>query len=153
MVAGQGDVDIGSTPAGRWIDGMGTTMERKDAFMMLLLLGGGGYAVYANWTAISTKLGLDDFYPGRIKAIQLAKEANSFEQYRSNWTAVQARMKNGEIKGLADPWNATEIAAPKYRVTCTFFEEGERRVHVFLVDVGTRAVQYQGLDESRPAPR
>jgi hypothetical protein len=128
-------------------------MEKKDALLMLLLAGAGGYAVYANWEPIRLKLGLDDLHPGRIKAVQLAKEANSFEAYSVNSVVLRDREANGEIKLQGEPWSATEIKRPRYRVTCTFFEKGQRKVHRFAVDVASGAVLYEGLDDGKPAPR
>ena len=128
-------------------------MEKKDAIFLLLLAGAGAYAVRANWDTLRDKLGLDDFRPGRIKAMQLAKDASTFDPPTPNWIYLRDRAKNGEITVKADPWQTTEVSALKFRVTCTFTENGEVRVHVFAVDIGTNALTYQGLDESKPAPR
>jgi hypothetical protein len=128
-------------------------MERKDVFFLLVLAGAGAYAVHANWDKIHEKLGLGDMYPGRIKAIQLAKEAISFEEYTANWAVLRDRQANGEIKVQGEPWDAVEIKKPRYRVTCTYIEKGARRVHRFTVDVGSSSVVYEGLDDGKAAPR
>ena len=100
-------------------------MEKKDALLMLLLAGAGGYAVFANWETIRLKLGLDDLHPGRIKAMELAKKAYSFEQNTANSVVLRVREDNGEIKLQGEPWSGVEIKAPRYRVTCTYVENGE----------------------------
>jgi hypothetical protein len=128
-------------------------MEKKDKLFVLLVALGGAYAVHANWDRIRERLGLEDMYPGRIKAMQLAKSSHNFQAYAVNWAVLRDREANGEIKTNGDPWAATEIEKPRYRVTCTYTEQGERRVHRFTVDVGTGSVTYHGLDETKPAPR
>ena len=128
-------------------------MEKKDTILLLVLAAAGAYAVHTHWDTIRTKLSLDDLQPGRIKAVQLAKDAISFEAYVVNWMVLRDRVANGEIKVQGDPWLATEIKKPKFRVTCTYVERGERRVHLFTVDIASGAVAYEGLDEGKPAPR
>ena len=128
-------------------------MEKKDAIFLLALLGAGGYALHANWDTIKVKLGLDDLRPGRIRAMHLAKEGNQFDAYRTNWMVVKGREENGEIKVSGDPWNAAEVANPRYRVTCTYVENGERRVHVFSVDIASAVVTYEGLEAHPAAPQ
>lgn len=124
-------------------------MEKKDAILMLLLAGGGAYAVHANWATIRAKLGVDDFYPGRIKAMQLAKDACTFDPPTANWVVLRDRAKNGEIQLQGDPWRAVEIAKPRFRVTCTWKEAGDLQVHTFAVDIGSNAVAYEGLVERK----
>ena len=128
-------------------------MEKRDAFLLLVLSGASGYGVYANWATLRVKLGLDDMHPGRIKALQLAKDANTFEPYSVNSVVLRDRASNGEINLQGEPWSATEIQKPRYRVTCTFLEKGERKVHCFTVDIAAGGVTYEGLDDSKPAPR
>lgn len=128
-------------------------MQRKDAIILLVLALGGAYAVRTNWDAIREKLGLDDLQPGHIKAMQLAKNARTFDTYNPNWTALRDREASGEIKVAGDPWHSTEIGNLRFRVTCTYVEKGERRVHVFQVDTASGTVTYEGLDEGKPAPR
>lgn len=128
-------------------------MQKKDAMFLLVLAGAGAYAIHANWEAIHTRLGLGDIYPGRIKAVQLAKDAMTWANYGANWVVLRDRAEAGEIVVKGDPWHAEEIAKPRYLVTCTYLEGGEQRVHRFTVDVGTNAVVYEGLDAGKPAPR
>lgn len=128
-------------------------MERKDTIFLFVLVGAGAWAVHANWDVICEKLGVEDFYPGRIKAAQLAKDATTFEPPMANWVVVRDRAENGEITVQGEPWRATEIAAPKFRVTCTYTEGGEPCVHLFTVDIASSAVTYDGLAEKQPAPR
>jgi hypothetical protein len=128
-------------------------MEKRDAFLLLVLAGAGAYGVHANWDTVRVKLGLDDLSPDRLKAIRLAKDAFTFAPPTANWIRLRDRAANGEITVGNDPWRATERTAPLYRVTCTWTEDGEQRVHVFAVDIGRSTVEYEGLEEANPAPR
>lgn len=128
-------------------------VEKKDAILLLLAAGVGAYAVHANWDTLRVKLGLDDLRPGLIKAMRLAKDAHTFDPTTTNWVYLRDRANNGEITLKGDPWESTEVGALNYRVTCTFTENGEAKVHVFAADIGKNALTYQGLDQSTPAPR
>ncbi len=124
-------------------------MDKKQAVLLLVLAGGAGYAVHTNWDTIKVTLGLDDLRPGRIRALQMVKDAKAFDQYRANWMVVQDRKQNGEIEVVGEPWHAVEVAHPRYRVTCTFVEDGERLVHAFAVDIVSGDVAYEGLDDGK----
>jgi hypothetical protein len=128
-------------------------MEKKDTLLLLALAGAGAFAAFKNWDTIRSKLGFDDFYPGRIKAMQLAKDACTFEPPTANWVWLRDRAANDEIKLQGDPWRATELTKPKFRVTCTWVEDGTRVVHAFTVNIGNSSVAYEGVAESAPAPR
>lgn len=132
-------------------------MERRDVFILLLAAGGIGYAVYNNWDLVREKLGLDDLYPGRIKAIELAKKAYSLESYRTNWEVLHDRERTGEIKVIGDPWLADPIEKPWYVVTFTFKEAGQPRRYVFHVNVATMATvlkaKQTGADATAAPPR
>ena len=115
-------------------------MERRDAVLLLLMLAGGGYAVYANWTKISDKLGLDDFGPARLKAIDLAKRSNDLEQYRTNADVLMARQKSREIFVRGDPWSAEPVADHRFVVTFSFLRDDDAQRLRFDVDTAKRTV-------------
>ncbi|GAB4153205.1 MAG: hypothetical protein Fur0037_22010 [Planctomycetota bacterium] len=129
-------------------------MEKKDIALLLFLIGGAGYGVHANWDLIVAKLGLDDLRPGRIKAVELAKKARIFEQYRSNWEVLKDWRASERIAVLGDPWSAEKIDDRHYAVYCSFREEGEPHRHRFDVDLPSGAVTYAGeVEPAAPAPR
>jgi hypothetical protein len=128
-------------------------MSKRDFFLMLVLCGGAGYGIHANWDKIQAKLGLDDLRPGRVKAIELCKKAQSFEQYRSNWEVLRDRVANEEIQVVGDPWTATAVDEKHYRVILSFKLEGQLRRHAFDVDMVTNVVVYAGELDEPPAPR
>ncbi len=126
-------------------------MEKRDSLLLLALAGAGAYGVFTHWDTIREKLGVEDFYPGRLKAIQLAKNAYNWAPPTPNWIVLRDREKNGDITLAKDAWHATEIKDPKFRVTCTWTESGERHMHVFAVDIGFSSVVYEGEAEIQPA--
>lgn len=128
-------------------------MERKDALLLFVLAGAGAYAAWTHWDTICARLGIDDLHPGRLRATELAKNAFTFAPPSPNWIALRDREKNGEITLAKDAWSATEIRDPRYRVTCTWVEDGQQRVHTFTVDVGFAVVTYEGEADANPAPR
>jgi hypothetical protein len=128
-------------------------MEKRDAFLLLVLAGAAAYGVHANWDTLRVKLGLDDLSPDRVKAIRLAKDAFTFASTTANWVVLRDRAANGEIKVESEPWRAVERTATTYRVTCTWTEDGQQHVHVFAVDIGRSSVEYEGLEAASPAPR
>lgn len=127
-------------------------MEKRDAAILLLLLGGGGYAAYTHWDVIAEKLSLADLSPGRIKAIELAKDSSDFEQGFRNWQWMQTQQKRGAIQLSAEPWSAEPIAGEQYTVYARWTDEGEPMVVSFRVDVAARTVRYDG-DTAPAAPR
>lgn len=127
-------------------------METRDRVILLLAAAGIGYAVYSNWDVIRERLGLDDMYPGRIKAIDLVKKAYSLDRYRMNWEILEDRKRGGSIQVVGDPWYAEPISEPLYKVTYTFKEAGQPRRYVFHANVATMAVHLRTPLEGEPAP-
>jgi len=127
-------------------------MEKRDAFFLLLVLGGGGYAVHRHWDTIATKLGFADLSPGRLKAIALAKDSSDFERGFQNWQWLQSRAKRREIELAAEPWDAKPIAGEVYAVRVHWVEDDEPIVASFRVDVVNRTVRYEANEEAA-APR
>lgn len=128
-------------------------MEKRDAILCLLLLGGGGYAVYANWDTISAKLGLAEYNPGRIKAIELARQEMNFELGVTNWQWLESRQQLGEIQFEGDPWQAEAIGGQEYRVTVRWIEAGAHVAHGFRVNIATRTIVHDGPIGEPAAPR
>lgn len=130
---------------------MASGMERRDKLFLLLVLGGGAYAVHTNWETIRDKLGLDDLAPGRIKAMELAKKNYNFERSIPNWQVVANLEANKEIEVDGDPWAAERIENDQWRVTCTYWQRGRQVQHLFRVNVNTGAVAWMGeQDLDRP---
>ena len=125
-------------------------MERKDSIILLLLLSGGGYYGFTHWDQISQKLGLDDLNPGRIKAIELAKQQFTFDRYRQNGVVIHERMHDGVIQGAEDPWQAQRLRENHFRVVCSFREEGKSHHRLFEVNVGNGAVEDLGDSSTSP---
>lgn len=119
-------------------------MGKKDTVFMLLVLGGAGYGIHANWDAVKVKLGLDDLSPGRIKAIELTKKARGFEQYRSNWEVLRDWQSGEQIQVVGDPWQAEPVDDQHWRVYCTYKEAGQMRRHQFDTNVASGVVEYVG---------
>jgi hypothetical protein len=144
---------IDSPADGETVDGTGT-MERRDAFVLLLVLSGAGYATYTHWDAISARLGLDDLHAGRIKAMELVKKSYDIDHHRTNWEVMQGRAGVGEIEIAGDPWQADPTEGSNYRVTCSYTERGARRCQTFSVDIANGAVVWNGeTDAPKAAPR
>lgn len=127
-------------------------MSKRDFLLMLVLCGGAGYGIHANWDKIQAKLGLDDLRPGRVKAIELTKQARSWEQYRSNWEVLRDRVANEEVQVVGDPWSATAIDDRHYRVVLTFKMDSQLHRYAFDVDLVTNVVEYAGELDDPPAP-
>ena len=128
-------------------------MEKRDAMFLLLVLGGGGYATYANWDTIVERLGLEQLDPGRIKAIVLAKDASDFQGGATNWQYIQSRHARGEIAVTQDPWVAKLVTGQQYRVTVHWNEDDADVVHGFTVNIATRTVIHQGTQQEPASPR
>lgn len=126
-------------------------MERRDALLLLALIGGGAYAAHTHWDTIRDKLSFDDLDPEKLRAMKLCQEAYSFAPPDPNWIVLRDRAKNGDIKVPENAWRATAIQHPRYRVTCTWIEAGSPCVHAFTVDLGKSAVSYEGVQEPTPA--
>lgn len=122
-------------------------MEKRDAFILLLVLGGGGYAAHEHWDVIAEKLSFADLSPGRLKAISLAKESNDFDRGFHNWQWLQARAKRREIELAAEPWDADPIAGEVYAVRVRWVDDGDAIVARFRVDIANRTVHYESDDE------
>ena len=129
-------------------------MERRDAIVLLLVLSGGGYAVYSHWDSISARLGLDDLHSGRVKAMELVKKSNDIDRLHTNGDVMRDRAATGEIEMKGDPWQADPTEGPNYRVTCTYTVRGAPRCEAFTVNVTTGAVVWLGEgDVPKAAPR
>jgi hypothetical protein len=128
-------------------------MEKRDAILLLLVLGGVGYAAHANWDVIKEKLSFADLSPGRMKAIELAKDSSDFESGSTNWQYMQSRSRQGAIQLAPEPWSAEPIAGEDYRVVARWTEDGERLAFGFRVNVATRTVAYDGQLGDGAAPR
>ena len=128
-------------------------MEKRDAFILLLVLGGGGYAAYTHWDVIAEKLSLADLSPGRLKAVDLAKNAADIGNGFSNWQWLESRSKRREIELPADPWIAEPLVGEQYRVTVRWLEveDQERIVVAWKVDIGKRTVEAEGVVSQTPA--
>jgi hypothetical protein len=131
---------------------MSHRMERRDVVLLLLLAGGAGYGLWAKWDVIAPKLGLDDLKPGRVHAIELAKQANSFEAARPNWMVLEDWKSNGDIALSPHAWTGHKVDDDHYQVVCTFKRDGEDRYLLFAVNIATTAVEVVGEESSqRPA--
>jgi hypothetical protein len=128
-------------------------MERKDAFILLAFAGALSYGAYANWDAISARLGLDDLMPGRVKAIEYAKTANSFETSRPNWQVVEQWKASGDIQYEGNPWTADKLDENHYRVVLNYRKDGAKRAITFNVDNIKGSVVLNDDAAALPAPR
>ena len=131
-------------------------MERRDQFLLLLALGGAGYAVHANWDMIAEKLSISDLSPGRIKAMELAKDSSNFQEGATNWQYMQMRSKQGHIRmATGSPWSADLIKGDEFRVIARWFEvEDDANVaYGFRVNPLRRTVIYEGQITDPAAPR
>ena len=128
-------------------------MERRDTFLLLLALAGGGYATYANWDTIYDTLGLADLAPGKVRAITLAKRANTLHRTRPNWEILDERLRTGEIEMPEDGsgWHSEAIAGERFYVRCNYLEDGEPVSLHFRVDVTKESVEE--LESPPAAPR
>lgn len=128
-------------------------MEKRDALFLLLVLGGIGYAAYTHWDVIEEKIGFADLSPGRLKAIELAKDSNDFETASPNWQWLQTQKKRRAIELSDEPWSAEPIAGEDYAVTARWIDDGEHVVVGFHVNIANRTVTYDGLLGTAAAPR
>lgn len=128
-------------------------MEKRDAILVLLVLSGGGYGMWRNWGAIAAKLQLGDLDPGRLRAVQLAKEANSLASSYPNWQYLQTRKQNTEITMTADAWKAEYVTGEEYHVEVRWTEDGEPVIANFRVDTATRTTKFAGFGNQPAAPR
>ncbi|MBL9078340.1 MAG: hypothetical protein JNL08_12595 [Planctomycetes bacterium] len=127
-------------------------MEKRDAFFLLLVLGGGGYAAYTHWDVIAEKLSFADLSPARLKAIDLAKDSSDLGQGFTNWQYLQTRARRGEITLQGEPWSAEPIAGEVYRVLVRWHEveADETMIASFRVDIANRTV---AVDDALASPR
>ena len=128
-------------------------MEKRDAMFVLLVLGGAGYATYANWGVIAEKMGFTELDPSRLKAIDLAKKSVDMRRGISNWQHLQSLDQLGKIQVYGDPWQADPMTGSYYRVTVHWTEDGEEVTHWFKVDIAASSVAYQGATDQPAAPR
>ncbi|MCB9877624.1 MAG: hypothetical protein H6835_08505 [Planctomycetes bacterium] len=125
-------------------------MEKRDAVFLLALLGAGGYATWAHWDTISARLGLDEFEPGGIKAVSLAKNGFDFEAGTANWQYLQTRADQDEIELPHDAWTAQSAGDNRFVVTARWREHDLEQRREFDVDIVTCAVAYRGEDPAPP---
>lgn len=126
-------------------------MEKRDALFLLLVLGGAGYAGYTHWDVIAEKLSFADLSPGRLKAIDLAKDASDLGQGFTNWQYLQTLAKQKEIELPAEPWSAEPIAGESYRVYARWSADGDTVLATWQVDVAERTVRRQDAAAFEPA--
>jgi hypothetical protein len=120
----------------------------------------GGMAVHRNWDAISATLGLESIAPGMLRAVDLAKSANTLDRYRSNYAVIQARVRDGAGRIEAGDWQGSKRTDRLYLVTFPFTENGEPDGYWFEVDIGSLEVRNIRGDQKLevlygvpPAPR
>ena len=125
-------------------------MSKQAALLTVLVLGGGGYAVYANWEDISRKLGLGDLSPDHIRAVDLAKSARTLDRYTTNYEVIRERVRQEKLKVEGEGWVAEHRSGQRYEVRFAYTDpEWGDGAYVFLVDIGSRDV----VLESGAAPR
>ena len=131
------------------------TMERRDQFLLLLALGGAAYFAHANWDLITEKLSISDLSPGRIKAMELAKDSSNFQEGATNWQYMQMRSKQGHIRMAPGPWSADLIKGDEFHVIARWFEvEDDADVaYGFKVNPLRRTVIYEGQIPVPATPR
>ncbi len=126
-------------------------MERKDKLILLLMLSGAGYAAFANWDTMRTKLGLDDLAPGRLKAIDLAKKDMTLDRTLANWLVLHERRRNKEIEMEEEPWDATRLEGNRFLVVVRFTERGQP--HGYRFEVNTASGGVTRLEDGARPPR
>lgn len=112
----------------------------KQAWVWILLLAGGGVALYANWESISEELGLRELSPSHARAIRLAKDGYNLDNYQTNSEVIENRLATsiGEIqRGV---WEAEPKDSDTYLVRYVFREDGKKLGFFFSVDMRTREV-------------
>lgn len=125
-------------------------MDRRDAFFLLVVFAGGGYFVHEHWEEIAQKVGLDDLNPGRIKAIELAKQQFTFDRYRQNGVIIHERLHGKQIEAAEEPWTAARLRTNRFLVVCSYREEGQAHFHQFKVDIGSGQVEDAGDSPTPP---
>jgi hypothetical protein len=132
-------------------------MGKAHVVMIVLALGGGGYGLYVKWPAITAKLGLQKFDPSAVTAIELAKNAKTFDPSTANWAYLNTQKSLKRIKWRNDPWTAVPIEGRRYRVLAcwTAVDQGDREVaYSFTVDVPNRSIAFDGeVPPPATAPR
>jgi hypothetical protein len=128
-------------------------VEKRDAFLLLLALGGAGYAAYANWDVIAEKLSLAELSPSHLKAIQLAKDSSDLGAGATNWQWLQSRERLGEIRLAKEPWSSRHVAGQDYDLIVRWDEDGDAIAHRFRVDIANRTVAYEGQLPQAASPR
>lgn len=130
-------------------------MEKRDVIVLLLLAGGGAYAIHDNWDVIAERMGLEQLDPGRLKAIKLAKNSGCIGRGQTNWQHIQSRRALGKIHVESDPWLAEPIAGQDFRVTVRWLDEDQELqiTHTFLVNTVACTVTHEGMSDVPAAPQ
>ena len=125
-------------------------MSMRTVAGTLALISAGAYAVHYHWDTISEELGLDQYSPSEIKAIDLAKSDFHIERYRNNSTMISERMRSLEgvkVKG----WKAEQKTDVLYLVTFTFNHNDQQDGYYFEVHLGSGTVKNVRGDEELEA--
>ena len=128
-------------------------MEKSHAIVLVLALGGAGYGLYVKWPAITAKLGLQDFDPSALSAMDLAKNAHTFQPDCTNWQYLDTQKALKRIKWRNDPWSAAPIEGRRYRVFARWIADEKEVAVAFTVDVPNRTVVFDGEVPPATAPR
>jgi hypothetical protein len=130
-------------------------MERRDQFLLLLALGGAGYAIHSNWDTIALKLSFSELSPGRIKSMELARDSSNFQEGATNWQYMQTASKQGRIRLAPEPWTSDLIRGEEFHVIARWYdvEDDTNVAYGFRVDTAKRTVFYEGQIPVPATPR
>jgi hypothetical protein len=105
------------------------------------LLCAGGMAVYRNWEAIEEMLGLESISLRNLRAVDLAKSANTLDRYQANSAVIRNRLQESTGRIVADDWKGERRTPRLYLVSFTFTEDGIADGYWFEVDLETLEVR------------
>lgn len=114
---------------------------KKETIFTLLVLVGGGFAVYQNWDVISEKLGLSEYSLGRIHAIDLTKNAYTLDDYRTNLEVITTHLNTSTREVELGSWQADQKGGGIYLVRYDFKVEGKPDGYHFSVNLNTFEVE------------